>query len=147
MNYGYNDRTNLQGQDDYDVYGETDVLSSQPDTGYQSLPVTEQLVSKRGPVAELVRLNTNMKYAINEGDILLLGRGRSVVHIYVDNNQSVSTRHAQLSCAGGQCIVTDLTSTNGTYINDIRLIPGKGEVVNSGDYITLGNEIFQFWKL
>lgn len=50
----------------------------------------------------------------------------------------VSARHARIQKKAGSLVVTDLDSTNGTFINDKRLAPGVAATVSPGSYITFG---------
>ena len=50
----------------------------------------------------------------------------------------VSRIHAMLSFSGGELLVQDLNSTNGTRINGLRLEPNVRETVRSGDELEFG---------
>lgn len=50
----------------------------------------------------------------------------------------VSGTHARLQKKGGDLLVTDLGSTNGTFIDEKRLTPGVPSVIPSGRYVTFG---------
>jgi pSer/pThr/pTyr-binding forkhead associated (FHA) protein len=50
----------------------------------------------------------------------------------------VSRRHARLSLKGGQVLLEDLGSTNGTWVNQTRLVPRQPVALNHGDVIRLG---------
>jgi hypothetical protein len=56
---------------------------------------------------------------------LAVGRGQE--NDLVLNDPSVSRRHARIQVEGGQVQVIDLNSNNGTFIDDIRLLPGLPE--------------------
>ncbi|EXB54684.1 FHA domain-containing protein [Morus notabilis] len=63
---------------------------------------------------------------------------------------TVSARHARIQKKAGSLVVTDLDSTNGTFINDKRLAPGVAATVSPGSYITFGDihlAIFRASKL
>src|SRR5207302_2610513 len=71
----------------------------------------------------------------------LIGRGAGCdLVVAVD---SVSTRHCRLTEAGGQFFVEDLGSSNGTYVNGIR-IAGRAPVKTS-DRVTLGQLVPMPW--
>jgi sulfite reductase (NADPH) flavoprotein alpha-component len=58
----------------------------------------------------------------------VIGRDIGVATVVIDD-QDVSRRHARIEMAGGELVVVDLGSTNGTYVNDQRvtrraLVPG-----------------------
>lgn len=77
---------------------------------------------------------------------VILGReAESLEHIeHIDlsslnaMHHGVSRQHCQFRRQGLQLIVTDLNSTNGTYLNDRRLETGKDEIVLHGDKLILG---------
>lgn len=52
--------------------------------------------------------------------------------------QGVSRRHLRLSRRGSLIYITDLHSTNRTYLNGYKLIPEGERLVRSGDEIRLG---------
>lgn len=59
------------------------------------------------------------KIRLAEGRLLV---GRSVqADIYLDD-RSVSRRHAELIVQGGEVIVRDLYSRNGTYVDDVNVV-------------------------
>jgi two-component system cell cycle response regulator len=74
---------------------------------------------------------------------MVIGRG-SECEIPVPDN-SLSRTHAQvLKKENGRFYVSDFNSTNGTYLNDQKLAPGKAIEVKNGDLLKMGNMIFKF---
>ena len=61
--------------------------------------------------------------------------GRAASCDVVINDTSVSRRHAQVAVANGTCVVTDLRSRNGTYVNGDQI--EKAEL-RDGDRLLLG---------
>jgi pSer/pThr/pTyr-binding forkhead associated (FHA) protein len=55
-------------------------------------------------------------------------------------DSKVSREHARIEIEGSQCRITDLNSSNGTYINGRRL-SGSTEL-KDGDEIKLGDTFF-----
>lgn len=51
---------------------------------------------------------------------------------------AVSGTHARLEKKGGSLLVTDLDSTNGTYINERRLNPGFPVSIDPGSFLIFG---------
>ncbi len=51
---------------------------------------------------------------------------------------SVSQKHASLRRRGGAYAVVDENSSNGTYVNHVRLTAGASQLLNDGDIITVG---------
>jgi diguanylate cyclase (GGDEF)-like protein len=78
------------------------------------------------------------RYVITH-DPLIIGRGEAC-GIHIDDN-SVSRRHASIEGSQGSVTVTDLGSTNGTFLND-TLVTQAG--LKDGDYLRVGNCIFRF---
>jgi pSer/pThr/pTyr-binding forkhead associated (FHA) protein len=72
-----------------------------------------------------------------EGDILTIGREAS--NAVAINDAEVSRKHTQLIFQGGKYIITDLGSTNGTFVNGQRLT-GQ-HVLQPGEIISLGEQI------
>ena len=54
--------------------------------------------------------------------------------------ENVSSKHCKITVTGGKVIVTDLNSTNGTYLDNQRLTPNQGMPVLNGSTICLGNK-------
>ncbi|CAH1453609.1 unnamed protein product [Lactuca virosa] len=52
---------------------------------------------------------------------------------------TVSGTHARFQKKGGALLLTDLGSTNGTFIDEKRLTPGVQSVVTPGRYVTFGD--------
>lgn len=72
---------------------------------------------------------------------IVIGRGE-MVELRVDE-KSVSREHAEIAVDPGndEVQITDLRSTNGTYVNDV---PIDSAVLKEGDIIRLGTTIFKF---
>ena len=76
---------------------------------------------------------------------LLIGRafGADVEKVldltdYGGEEHGISRQHCQLERKGAKLMLTDLGSTNGTYLNGKALIPHKNYVVAHGDRLILG---------
>ena len=75
-------------------------------------------------------------YPLNQ-KITHVGRSRSN---YVQiSDPLVSTKHLSVTVSGNTCVVNDLDSSNGTFINGDRLVGAR--VLNDGDEILLGKTI------
>jgi type VI secretion system FHA domain protein len=55
-----------------------------------------------------------------------------------DNEKRVSSKHARLDRQGGSLQITDLGSTNGTFVNGRKIDPNSGVEVKDGDKISIG---------
>lgn len=74
----------------------------------------------------------------------LIGTEISSVAYCVSGNAAVSRRHAQVTYLDDQFYLTDLNSTNKTYVNDCALLASMPQVIVSGAQIRLANEVFTF---
>ncbi len=70
--------------------------------------------------------------------LLLLGRDRSCD--FQLDYPMVSLRHAQLAITGRQATIADLGSSNGTYVNGVRI--SRPTTIRPGDVIALGSVWF-----
>lgn len=60
------------------------------------------------------------------------------------NDPKASSRHATISPAGQGYSITDLGSTNGTFVNDQRLSPNIPFTLHPGDKIRIGDTTFTY---
>ena len=79
------------------------------------------------------------KWVIDEDEIVI-GRDPSA-NIVVDLD-NVSRRHCRFANKEGKCMVEDLGSTNGTYLNDEEVV--EEITLRSGDLVKVGGAIFKF---
>jgi len=85
-------------------------------------------------------------FALASKSTYLLGREDPISGIYPDvdttgsggENSGVSRRHAEILQQGGQWVIRDLGSTNGTFVNNQRLAANAQQRLNAGDQIRLG---------
>lgn len=50
----------------------------------------------------------------------------------------VSRKHAEIMLKEGRCFIRDLNSSNGTWLNEARLVPEQLYALNNGDQVRLG---------
>jgi len=67
--------------------------------------------------------------------------GRNDENTIQINNLAVSGYHARIDAAGNDYILTDLQSTNGTFINDKKVVSQK---LSHGDNVIVGKHIILF---
>jgi len=87
-------------------------------------------------------------------DRLILGRsGNPSDHIYLNldaygaDEMGVSRQHAMLTRDGNQVYITDLGSTNHTFLNGERLSENEPRIVHDGDSVRLGRmDLRMFFK-
>lgn len=72
-----------------------------------------------------------------EVDVITIGREAG--NTIVINDAEVSRKHTQLSLQGGKYVLTDIGSTNGTFVNGQRIT--GSHVLVPGEVISLGEQI------
>jgi two-component system, cell cycle response regulator len=106
----------------------TDGATFQP-----SGPTNDALVLIYPPGPDMGR-----KYVLKNNVVNL---GRDTSNQIVVKSDSVSRRHARLTIEAGQRMVTDLHSTNGTYINNMPIL---SHFLKNGDQVKIGDSIFKY---
>ena len=106
----------------------TDIETSPQNTGRRK--------TRQGDQVHVLMPDQNLRSIPIHVESLTIGRG-------VDNDltiehPSVSRRHARLDLDGANYQITDLDSTNGTYIESERIEPGKSYTWLPGENLRLG---------
>lgn len=91
----------------------------------------------------LIRKSNNEMITINKPEFVIGKERRRVDYCIADNN-SVSRTHAKVRVRSGKCYITDLGSTNCTYVNDVKLSPNQEIELKSGDVIKISDVEFVF---
>ncbi len=86
--------------------------------------------------------------------VLVIGRADPVQNIYPDidlaeldgEKSGVSRRHARIILKPDGIFIEDLNSTNFTFLNRVRLEPGRPYPLNDGDELRLGVLTLEFRK-
>ncbi|KAG2375154.1 hypothetical protein C9374_010158 [Naegleria lovaniensis] len=81
---------------------------------------------------------------------VFIGRDPVHCHICLGNDSGVSFMHAQLEFLMNEnnssntriCVLRDLASKNGVFVNSVRLTTSSS-IVNSGDEIRIGHQVFK----
>ncbi|MBI3952089.1 MAG: FHA domain-containing protein [Acidobacteria bacterium] len=119
----------------------------------KDLPPTRVSQSVRGRPTEAGSTSMALLLGLsgaNQGKTFDLKSGETVLGVdpqcdIVLNNQYVSKRHASLNIEGARCVLTDLSSRNGTFINNTRITQVE---LRDDDKIRLGvDALFQFKRL
>lgn len=71
-------------------------------------------------------------------DMIVVGKSKKDADISITGDSSISRRHCSIYVDAAGVYIADLESTNGTYVNGVRLTPGSYFVLNIGDYIAVG---------
>ena len=83
-------------------------------------------------------------YRCMSGSSLVLGRTAGRCDIALPGCESVSSSHCRIMVNGTRVTVTDLNSTNGTYLNNQRLMPQQPMPAMDGSILYLGNKTCGF---
>jgi FHA domain len=70
--------------------------------------------------------------------------GRSPDNQLVISDPQASSHHAQIYPDGQGYLLVDLGSTNGTFVNEQRLIAHSPRMLNAGDVLRIGNTSFSY---
>jgi hypothetical protein len=122
-----------------------------PSSTDESLPTTapiNQNTSSLGEAREMILLIRGMveRLIIDESIQYILGRfetgarnpGEIDLTPYGAMDRGVSRHHLRIHFHDGRLYVTDLASTNGTFIGKVRLEPNNPIILRKGDELTLG---------
>ena len=74
-----------------------------------------------------------------------IGIGRLPTNQLVLDDVQVSGEHAEVIPTACGCLLIDLGSRNGTFVNEHRLIPDVPYTLRSGDKIRVGQALLRFW--
>ena len=78
-------------------------------------------------------------YWLTPGQSQVMGRGAKCDRC-LDFDPSLSTQHFRIECQRDHCKITDLESTNGTFVNDKRIAAARlfdGDIIRAGDTFML----------
>ncbi len=75
-------------------------------------------------------------------DTLTIGRKPENKLVLAD--AKASSRHAEIRSADNGYTITDLGSTNGTFVNEQQLRPNEPQQLNSGDTVRIGDTRFSY---
>lgn len=92
----------------------------------------------------LMYLKTNASVTLNHAGVMLLGREATAGEL-LGTIDYISREHCKIEARDGQYYVTDLGSTNGTFLGTERTDCFKNprQRLHDGDMLTLGREVFR----
>jgi len=103
--------------------------------------------SDPGPEANIILIShpgkalLGTRYRFRPGSTLVLGRAKSA-DVSLPEVSSLSRRHASLTYRIESVLLEDLQSTNGTFVNDVRI--EEPTPLKSGDRFQIGSVHFKF---
>lgn len=89
----------------------------------------------------VVHVRTNRIFPMKGTELYI---GKKECHIIIDDNITVSKRHACIRKTENGCVICDLQSTNGTKISGTKLIPMQEYSLHNDDTFYVSNEEFVF---
>jgi pSer/pThr/pTyr-binding forkhead associated (FHA) protein len=95
-------------------------------------------------VSRLFHVQTNQEIELPQNiSVVHIGKPNDRIPPDIDvsgfpNSEIVSRIHADIRIEGDACYVEDVGSSNGTYINNLPLLPGNRHRLRPGDRISLG---------
>lgn len=117
-------------------------------------PPTPASISGRTALApsKLVVVGAGDALPLPAASQAIIGRSDPVSKFYPDIDlnpygaldQGVGRRHARIFLQGGQVLIEDLDSINGTLVNGQRALPFQPRPLSDGDQITLGRMLLRF---
>ncbi|MBI5671335.1 MAG: FHA domain-containing protein [Chloroflexi bacterium] len=93
------------------------------------------IIKKPGVIPTLLVWN-NRQYPLDKD---LIRIGRAAQNDIIIDRRSVSRFHGQITRQNDALVLEDLSSTNGTYVNEIRL-EGQPHTLSVGDVVRFGDE-------
>lgn len=122
------------------------LVGREVDVDHVALDATMMKPSEKGTRHRLVDVATGTAYFFSNGDETTIGRADPVTGILpdidltaVDNNRSVSRRHAKIIRSNEDYVVLEEVGTvNGTYVNDQRIPTGVPVALHNGDLVKIG---------
>jgi len=134
IDFSGDDETSLLAPDD-----EGTMLLNDEDEGTVLLSETEiGFVT-----AKLIRKSTNETIMLNK-PVFRIGKDARTSDYVISNNERISRKHANIIMYQECHKLSDLGSTNGTYINGVRIVPGEEKILSSGDIVLFADEEFQY---
>jgi CRP-like cAMP-binding protein len=122
------------------------LVGREVDSEHGALDATVSAPSEKLGRHRLVDITTGAEFFFSKADETTIGRADPVTGILpdidlttVDANRSVSRRHAKIIRSGHDyCILEEVGTVNGTYVNDQRIPTGTPVTIHSGDGIKIG---------
>ena len=87
----------------------------------------------------LTHQDTGQRYAV--GDEVIIGRGDG--DIIFTNDSKLSSRHCRLIRSPQGLGIHDLGSSNGTYVDGVRLDADRVYAFRAGSVLSIGNQVFE----
>ncbi len=124
--------------------GETTLLSSKLARANETTVLdADRSMSDQLKLGTLIRLKTGEKISINKS-YFTIGKDNLHVDYCIKDNGTISRLHAVIRKTKEGMYLEDNNSTNGTYLNNKKLVVGRAELLRTGDLIKISNEEFEY---
>jgi hypothetical protein len=110
------------------------IAASAAPFAFRPVPMPSEDGSTTGPAALVLRGPAGESASLSSGDVL--GRDPGVALRF--DSTKVSRRHASVTWQEGRWLLEDLGSSNGTYLNGVRLKRNTPTALRQGDRFRLG---------
>jgi len=122
------------------------LVGREVDVDHVSMDATVIAPAEKATRHRLVDVATGTAFFFSNGDETTIGRADPVTGILpdvdltpVDNNRSVSRRHAKIIRSGEDYhVLEEVGTVNGTYVNDQRIPTGVPVTLHNGDLLKIG---------
>ena len=125
-------------------------LSDQGNMNYETTVLQDEIPMDNGQPFQnvsvfptLYRIKTGETIQVNQNSFVI-GSVENSVDYCISGNTNISRKHACIMKFEDGYYIQDLDTTNGTFVNDMRVMPGRYVKVVSGNIIRLAEEEFEF---
>jgi len=118
--------------------------STPPSLSQEASPITASRTQLQQVTARLVHVQSDKQVELPQNlSVIHIGKPNDRIPPDVDvsgfpNSEIVSRIHADIRAEGDAYYIEDAGSSNGTYINNLPLLPGNRHRLRPGDRISLG---------
>jgi CRP-like cAMP-binding protein len=122
------------------------LVGREVDVDHVAMDATVNAPTEKATRHRLIDVATGTGFFFSNGDETTIGRADPVTGILpdvdltpVDTNRSVSRRHAKIIRSGADyCVLEEVGTVNGTYVNDQRIPTGVPVTLHDGDLLKIG---------
>src|SRR3989440_7880310 len=115
------------------------ILKSLPPMEALLVPIADKVQAEQ---RETPQQRSQAAILLSQTKVMSVGR-QAGSYLLIDHD-SVSRRHAEISFANQQYILHDLGSSNGTFVNEVRLEADKAHILKPDDRVRFGKMKFTF---
>ena len=121
---------------------DTNIASHQArQIGFNSVQTS---IQGKADIVRLILINSSSQFEIIlDRQSVTVGKKADIVDVAIPFNRMISRKHCTIVNNNGRLYIADEGSSNGTYINGMRLIPHQYAEFKQGDIIKLANSEFK----